>query len=668
MSSPKDTLPKAQTAPSEAKSADQLYFPEDERSSMDWEGDHSQTDFDLDAEIEAKLGKEKKTAASLPEPVTITPARPAGPHGPSPAAERYFPEDERSSMDWEGDHSQTDFDLDAEIEAKLGKLEEQASTETTHTGVAPVSAGTLSPDSPLTEEHHTEQYFPEDERYAMDGEDDHSQVDFNLDAEIEAKLGTEKTPSPQKKKDGAAATPTAGEQGSPIPPPTNRGLSFANGDEHYCLDDERPSLDWEDDHSHGESEPDPENAPQSGSQNQVHPDLTASLNRSLAFAERGFTPQAAIRSGKESSQTAEGDSEPSADSGENSDEDSEGPKEPPFSAPQTENPLPAPAAEGSLVSDKEEDASKIDAQTAQREAYSAVQENAPSASPVAREEQSPGTSANDAHDEEEDRPMSLRDHFTELRKRLLRAFLWALVGFAACYPFAEELFSLLFQPLMRTMPEASRLIFTSPPEAFFTFLKVAFVAGIFLSSPLIFYQVWAFVAPGLYKEEKVYILPVAFFSAVFFISGGAFCYFVAFPFAFEFFMSYSKGIIQAMPALNETLSFVLQLLLAFGLVFELPLFVFFLARLGIITAQMMRKFRRYAILANVIIAAILTPPDVMSQMLMAGPLLLLYELSIVIAAVFGKKTPKKEEESEEEEEEEEPTSDAPEKLKESSAP
>lgn len=253
-------------------------------------------------------------------------------------------------------------------------------------------------------------------------------------------------------------------------------------------------------------------------------------------------------------------------------------------------------------------------------------------------------------EDEEDRPMTLRDHFRELRKRFFYAFLCAVAGFSVCYPFAKEISEVLLQPLILAMPKGTSFIYTTPAEAFFTELKIAFVAGIFVTSPLIFYQIWAFVAPGLYKEEKMYVLPVSFFSAAFFIGGGLFCYLVVFPLAFAFFMSYSTGFLQAMLAISSTLSFVLQLLLAFGLVFELPLFVFFLARLGIVTADMMRKFRRYAILVMVIVAAILTPPDVMSQTLMAGPLLILYELSIFIAALFGKKKAVAEEQDEEERE------------------
>lgn len=242
----------------------------------------------------------------------------------------------------------------------------------------------------------------------------------------------------------------------------------------------------------------------------------------------------------------------------------------------------------------------------------------------------------DAEDEA-DRPMTLKDHFLELRKRLALIFFCAILGFIVCYPFSQQIFDVLVIPLKAAMPDNSSFVFTAPGEGFFTNLKVAFVAGLFLASPLIFYQVWAFIAPGLYETEKQHLLPVAFFSALFFISGGLFCYYIAFPFAFDFFMAYATGDVKAMLSLSETLSFILQLLLAFGIIFELPLFVFFLARLGLITADWMRSMRRYAVLVNVVVAAILTPPDVMSQMLMAAPLLLLYEISILVAAAFGRK-------------------------------
>ncbi|MCG8532570.1 MAG: twin-arginine translocase subunit TatC [Desulfovibrionales bacterium] len=258
--------------------------------------------------------------------------------------------------------------------------------------------------------------------------------------------------------------------------------------------------------------------------------------------------------------------------------------------------------------------------------------------------------AYEAEEEDEEEAMTLLQHLDELRTRLKRICFASIIGMLACYSFAEKLFDYLVMPMVAVMPDQSSFIYTAPHEAFVTYLKVAALAGIFISSPYIFYQIWAFIAPGLYEEERKYIIPIAFFSAVCFIGGGAFAYFIVFPFAFEFFMSFNTGNIQAMLKLNEYLSFSMKLIFAFGLVFEMPLFALFLSRLGIVTASMMRKARKFAILFSFILAALLTPPDVVSQLLMAGPLMILYEISIVIAALFGKRRPAEDSETEDDDE------------------
>ncbi|WP_353120627.1 twin-arginine translocase subunit TatC [Nitratidesulfovibrio sp.] len=237
------------------------------------------------------------------------------------------------------------------------------------------------------------------------------------------------------------------------------------------------------------------------------------------------------------------------------------------------------------------------------------------------------------------RSMTLLDHLSELRVRLVRSLIALAVGFFACYGFAEQLFNYLMIPLTRALPSGSKLIYTALPEAFFVYMQVALVAGAFLASPYLFYQIWLFIAPGLYDEEKRHVIPIAGASALFFVAGAAFCYFQVFPYAFEFFVGFATDTIAPMPKLDEYLGFTLKMLLAFGLIFEMPLFAFFLARLGLVTAQWMRKTRKYAILAIFIVAAILTPPDVFSQMMMAAPMLVLYEISILVAAVFAKKKP-----------------------------
>lgn len=234
-------------------------------------------------------------------------------------------------------------------------------------------------------------------------------------------------------------------------------------------------------------------------------------------------------------------------------------------------------------------------------------------------------------------PMTLLDHLNELRHRLTRVVIMVMLGFIACYGISEPIYGWLSEPLKAALPAGSKLIYTSPQGAFFVYLKVALVASIFLTSPFSFYQIWSFIAPGLYKEERQAVMPLAFFSAFFFLAGASFCYYLVFPIAFQFFMGFATDVIVPMISVEEYLSFALKLLIAFGLVFEMPLFAYFLAKLGLLTPEMMRRQRKYAILAIFIIAAILTPPDVFSQCLMAAPMLILYEVSIYVAASARKK-------------------------------
>lgn len=266
----------------------------------------------------------------------------------------------------------------------------------------------------------------------------------------------------------------------------------------------------------------------------------------------------------------------------------------------------------------------------------------PAEPPASRPDGSPAPAEDGEDGEAAGKPMSLMDHLSELRVRLVRCSIAVGLGFLACWAVVDPIFNALVDPLLAVLPKGSHAIYTTLPEGFFTRMYIAFVAGVFVASPVIFYQVWSFIAPGLYEEEKRYIIPVAVLSALFFMAGGAFCYFVVFPYAFSFFVSFATESIVAMPKVSDYLSFVLKLILAFGLIFEMPLFAFFLARMGLITAAMMRKARRYAILAIFVVAAILTPPDVVSQLLMACPMLVLYELSILVAATFGRKKTKSE--------------------------
>lgn len=241
--------------------------------------------------------------------------------------------------------------------------------------------------------------------------------------------------------------------------------------------------------------------------------------------------------------------------------------------------------------------------------------------------------------------MTFTEHLEELRMRLVRSFIAIGVGFVACYAFAEDLFHLLMRPLLDVLlPTGGTLIYTALPEAFFTYVKTAALAGFFVASPYVFYQMWLFVAPGLYESERKYLIPIAILSAVFFVVGASFGYFVVFPYGFQFFVGYATDIVKPMPSLSEYFSFAVQMLIAFGVIFELPLVIFFLARLGIVTGQWLRQKQKYAVLVIFIVAAILTPPDVVSQLLMAAPLLVLYELGIWVAYLFGTKKPAPQEE------------------------
>jgi sec-independent protein translocase protein TatC len=239
-------------------------------------------------------------------------------------------------------------------------------------------------------------------------------------------------------------------------------------------------------------------------------------------------------------------------------------------------------------------------------------------------------------DSEEKQPFL--SHLEELRKRLIACAIAAAVGFGIAYSFSGRLFEVLISPLKAVMPEGNHLIFTSLPEMFMTELKVAFVAGILLTSPFLFYEMWMFVAPGLYRHEKRLAIPFILASTVLFISGALFGYFVVFPFGFKFFMGYSNEFVKAMPSVKEYFSFALGLLFAFGVVFELPVVLFFLAKLGIVSQEFLRKQRKYAILLIFMISALLTPtPDVINQCLMAVPLMVLYEVGIILAGLARSK-------------------------------
>ncbi len=245
--------------------------------------------------------------------------------------------------------------------------------------------------------------------------------------------------------------------------------------------------------------------------------------------------------------------------------------------------------------------------------------------------------------------MTFTAHLEELRSRLLKCLVAVGMGFTGSYFFKEEFFQILSRPLLRAMGEKGTMIFTGVPEPFFVYLKVALVAGIFFSAPLIIYEVWAFVAPGLYVHEKRHVVPFVFFSSLLFLLGTFFAYSVVCPLGFKFLLGFAARNIQPMLAIKEYFSFSTKLLLAFGFVFQLPLFLVFLSKAGIVTPQTLSRQRKYVILLIFAVAAFLTPPDVATQFLMAGPLFALFEIGIIMARIFGKKGEVPEEKRPEEE-------------------
>jgi sec-independent protein translocase protein TatC len=224
-----------------------------------------------------------------------------------------------------------------------------------------------------------------------------------------------------------------------------------------------------------------------------------------------------------------------------------------------------------------------------------------------------------------DDKLPFTDHLDELRHRLIISVLGIGAGFAISYAFSQQILLLLQRP----MP--ARLVFIAPTEAFFVNLKVAFYAGLFLSVPLILFQVWKFVAPGLYEHERRYSYPFLIISTILFLVGAVFAYIVLLPITLHFLIAQGGELWKPNITLSNYLAFCMRLILAAGLVFEFPVLMYFLAKVGVVTPEFLVKNRKYAVLAAFIISAVLTPPDVFSQILLAVPLFLLFEASIFVA-------------------------------------
>ncbi len=237
-------------------------------------------------------------------------------------------------------------------------------------------------------------------------------------------------------------------------------------------------------------------------------------------------------------------------------------------------------------------------------------------------------------------------HLTELRKRLIHSFIFLILFFIGCYFFAENLYGFLVEPYAKAVkndPTARRLIFTALQETFITYLKVSFFTAFFVTCPFILMQIWKFIAPGLYKHEKIAILPYLILTPFLFLLGGMLVYYLVMPLAIKFFLSFeSTGIstnlpIQLEAKVNEYLSLVMKLIIAFGLSFQLPVVLSLLARVGVVDSKFLKERRKYVVVIIFAAAAILTPPDPITQIGLAIPLLILYELSILSVNIIEKR-------------------------------
>lgn len=234
--------------------------------------------------------------------------------------------------------------------------------------------------------------------------------------------------------------------------------------------------------------------------------------------------------------------------------------------------------------------------------------------------------------------MSFLEHLDELRKRLIYVVYSLIAGCAIAFVFIQKIFDFIMRPLQQMLPKGGTLMYTSGSEPFMLYIKIGFLAGIFIASPLILWQLWKFIAPGLYSHEKKFAIPFVMMSTIFFVAGGLFAHFVAFPVTWRFFIGFGTDYMVFMPKIDEAFSLYTKMILGFGIIFEMPTLVLFLARMGVITGRLLVKYFKYAILGIFIVAAVISPgTDMMSQLVMAVPMLVLYILSIAIAFIFQKR-------------------------------
>jgi sec-independent protein translocase protein TatC len=244
-------------------------------------------------------------------------------------------------------------------------------------------------------------------------------------------------------------------------------------------------------------------------------------------------------------------------------------------------------------------------------------------------------------DEDDESPggkMSFLEHLDELRKRIVRACLAIAGGVLVGFFFIDKIFNFLMAPAKAALPPGQTLIYTQPGEAFNLYITVSLIAGVILAAPFIMYQVWMFIAPGLYSNEKKFAIPFVLFSTLGFIGGAAFNHYVAFPFIMIFFASFNSIDLKFMPKLEDVFGLYTKMLIGIGIVFQLPTVVFFLAKMRLVTARFLAKNFKYALLLIFIVAAVITPTgDPMTQMIFATPMVALYGLSIIVAWLVGPK-------------------------------
>jgi sec-independent protein translocase protein TatC len=234
--------------------------------------------------------------------------------------------------------------------------------------------------------------------------------------------------------------------------------------------------------------------------------------------------------------------------------------------------------------------------------------------------------------------MSFLEHLDELRKRIVYALIAVVIGFLIACLFLTQIFNFIMLPMQAALGEGQTLIYTEPTEALMLYLKMAVLVGLLIASPGVMSQVWLFVAPGLYSNEKKLAIPFVLMSSFFFVTGAAFSHYIVFPLTWKFFQSFAGDALTFMPRIEPAFGLYVKLMLTFGLIFQMPTLVLFLAKMGVITAKFLIKNMKYAILIMFIAGAVLSPgTDPVGQVLMAGPMFLLYMISIGLAWIFGKK-------------------------------